>query len=187
MNFGLAQKFGGATNLRFDDTNPEKEETEYVESIKADVKWLGFNWIKECYASDYFDQLYAFAMQLIEKGLAYVDDSTAEEIAQQKGTPTVPGTGNAYRNRSIEENKALFEAMKAGQFKDGEKVLRAKIDLANPNMHMRDPLLYRIKTAHHHRTGDKWCIYPMYDFAHGQSDSIENITHSVCTSERTLS
>ena len=187
LNFGLAQKFGGATNLRFDDTNPEKEETEYVESIKADVKWLGFNWIKECYASDYFDQLYAFAMQLIEKGLAYVDDSTAEEIAQQKGTPTVPGTGNAYRNRSIEENKALFEAMKAGQFKDGEKVLRAKIDLANPNMHMRDPLLYRIKTAHHHRTGDKWCIYPMYDFAHGQSDSIENITHSVCTSERTLS
>jgi len=183
LNFGLAQKFGGATNLRFDDTNPEKEETEYVESIKADVKWLGFNWIKECYASDYFDQLYAFAMQLIEKGLAYVDDSTAEEIAQQKGTPTVPGTGNAYRNRSIEENKALFEAMKAGQFKDGEKVLRAKIDLANPNMHMRDPLLYRIKTAHHHRTGDKWCIYPMYDFAHGQSDSIENITHSVCTLE----
>ena len=183
LNFGLAQKFGGATNLRFDDTNPEKEETEYVESIKADVKWLGFNWIKECYASDYFDQLYAFAMQLIEKGLAYVDDSTAEEIAQQKGTPTVPGTGNAYRNRSIEENKALFEAMKAGQFKDGEKVLRAKIDLASPNMHMRDPLLYRIKTAHHHRTGDKWCIYPMYDFAHGQSDSIENITHSVCTLE----
>ena len=183
LNFGLAQKFGGATNLRFDDTNPEKEETEYVESIKADVQWLGFNWIKECYASDYFDQLYAFAMQLIEKGLAYVDDSTAEEIAQQKGTPTIPGTGNAFRNRSIEENKALFEAMKAGQFKDGEKVLRAKIDLASPNMHMRDPLLYRIKTAHHHRTGDKWCIYPMYDFAHGQSDSIENITHSVCTLE----
>lgn len=183
LNFGLAQKFGGATNLRFDDTNPEKEETEYVESIKADVQWLGFNWIKECYASDYFDQLYAFAMQLIEKGLAYVDDSTAEEIAQQKGTPTVPGTGNDFRNRSIEENKVLFEAMKAGQFKDGEKVLRAKIDLASPNMHMRDPLLYRIKTAHHHRTGDKWCIYPMYDFAHGQSDSIENITHSVCTLE----
>ncbi len=183
LNFGLAQKFNGATNLRFDDTNPEKEETEYVESIKADVQWLGFNWIKECYASDYFDQLYAFAMQLIEKGLAYVDDSTAEEIAQQKGTPTVPGTGNAFRNRSVEENKALFEAMKAGKFKDGEKVLRAKIDLASPNMHMRDPLLYRIKTAHHHRTGDAWCIYPMYDFAHGQSDSIENITHSVCTLE----
>ena len=183
LNFGLAQKFNGATNLRFDDTNPEKEETEYVESIKADVQWLGFNWIKECYASDYFDQLYAFAVQLIEKGLAYVDDSSAEEIAQQKGTPTVPGTGNNYRNRSVQENKELFEAMKAGKFKDGEKVLRAKIDLANPNMHMRDPLLYRIKTAHHHRTGDKWCIYPMYDFAHGQSDSIENITHSVCTLE----
>jgi glutaminyl-tRNA synthetase len=183
LNFGLAQKFNGATNLRFDDTNPEKEETEYVESIKADVQWLGFNWIKECYASDYFDQLYAFAMQLIDKGLAYVDDSTAEEIAQQKGTPTVPGTGNAYRNRTIEENRALFEEMKAGKYKDGEKVLRAKIDLASPNMHMRDPLLYRIKTAHHHRTGDAWCIYPMYDFAHGQSDSIENITHSVCTLE----
>jgi glutaminyl-tRNA synthetase len=183
LNFGLAQKFNGATNLRFDDTNPEKEETEYVESIKADVQWLGFNWVKECYASDYFDQLYAFALELIDKGLAYVDDSTAEEIAQQKGTPTVPGTGNAFRNRSIEENRTLFEAMKAGQFKDGEKVLRAKIDLASPNMHMRDPLLYRIKTAHHHRTGDAWCIYPMYDFAHGQSDSIENITHSVCTLE----
>ena len=183
LNFGLAQKFNGATNLRFDDTNPEKEETEYVESIKADVQWLGFNWIKECYASDYFDQLYAFAMQLIEKGLAYVDDSTAEEIAQQKGTPTLPGTGNAYRNRTIEENRALFEEMKAGKYKDGEKVLRAKIDLASSNMHMRDPLLYRIKTAHHHRTGDAWCIYPMYDFAHGQSDSIENITHSVCTLE----
>jgi len=183
LNFGLAQKFNGATNLRFDDTNPEKEETEYVESIKADVQWLGFNWVKECYASDYFDQLYAFALHLIDKGLAYVDDSTAEEIAQQKGTPTVPGTGNAYRNRSVEENRTLFEAMKAGKYKDGEKVLRAKIDLANPNMHMRDPLLYRIKTAHHHRTGDKWCIYPMYDFAHGQSDSIENITHSVCTLE----
>ncbi len=183
LNFGLAQKFNGATNLRFDDTNPEKEETEYVESIKADVQWLGFNWVKECYASDYFDQLYAFALELIDKGLAYVDDSTAEEIAQQKGTPTVPGTGNDYRNRSVEENRTLFEAMKAGKYKDGEKVLRAKIDLANPNMHMRDPLLYRIKTAHHHRTGDKWCIYPMYDFAHGQSDSIENITHSVCTLE----
>jgi glutaminyl-tRNA synthetase len=183
LNFGLAQKFNGATNLRFDDTNPEKEETEYVESIKADVQWLGFNWVKECYASDYFDQLYAFALQLIDKGLAYVDDSTSEEIAQQKGTPTVPGTGNAYRNRSVEENRRLFEEMKAGKYKDGEKVLRAKIDLANPNMHMRDPLLYRIKTAHHHRTGDKWCIYPMYDFAHGQSDSIENITHSVCTLE----
>ncbi len=183
LNFGLAETFGGATNLRFDDTNPVTEDTEYVESIKADLKWLGFNWIKECYASDYFDQLYAFAVQLIEKGLAYVDDSTAEEIAQQKGTPTVPGTGNAFRNRSIQENLELFAAMKAGKFNDGEKVLRAKIDLASPNMHMRDPLLYRIKKAHHHRTGDQWCIYPMYDFAHGQSDSIENITHSVCTLE----
>ncbi len=183
LNFGLAETFGGATNLRFDDTNPVTEETEYVESIKADLKWLGFNWVKECYASDYFDQLYAFAVQLIEKGLAYVDDSTAEEIAQQKGTPTVPGTGNAFRNRSIQENLELFAAMKAGKFNDGEKVLRAKIDLASPNMHMRDPLLYRIKKAHHHRTGDQWCIYPMYDFAHGQSDSIENITHSVCTLE----
>jgi glutaminyl-tRNA synthetase len=183
LNFGLAETFGGATNLRFDDTNPVTEDTEYVDSIKADLKWLGFNWIKECYASDYFDQLYAFAVQLIEKGLAYVDDSSAEEIAQQKGTPTQPGTGNAYRNRSIQENLELFAAMKAGKYNDGEKVLRAKIDLASPNMHMRDPLLYRIKKAHHHRTGDQWCIYPMYDFAHGQSDSIENITHSICTLE----
>jgi glutaminyl-tRNA synthetase len=183
LNFGLAETFGGATNLRFDDTNPVTEDTEYVESIKADLKWLGFNWIKECYASDYFDQLYAFAVQLIEKGLAYVDDSTAEEIAQQKGTPTQPGTGNAFRERSIQENLTLFADMKAGKYNDGEKVLRAKIDLASPNMHMRDPLLYRIKKAHHHRTGDQWCIYPMYDFAHGQSDSIENITHSICTLE----
>ena len=183
LNFGLAKHFGGKTNLRFDDTNPVKEDIEYVDSIKEDVKWLGFEWAKECYASDYFDQLYAFAMQLIEKGLAYVDDSTAEEIAQQKGTPTIPGTGNAFRNRSIEQNKTLFAEMKAGKYADGEKVLRAKIDLASPNMHMRDPLLYRIKRAHHHRTGDQWCIYPMYDFAHGQSDSIENITHSICTLE----
>ena len=183
LNFGLAKSFGGATNLRFDDTNPAKEDIEYVDSIKEDVKWLGFEWVKECYASDYFDQLYSFAVQLIEKGLAYVDDSSAEEIAQQKGTPTSPGTGNAFRNRSIAENLELFAGMKAGQFADGEKVLRAKIDLASPNMHMRDPLLYRIKRAHHHRTGDAWCIYPMYDFAHGQSDSIENITHSVCTLE----
>ena len=183
LNFGLAKQFGGKTNLRFDDTNPAKEDIEYVDSIKEDVKWLGFEWAKECYASDYFDQLYAFAVQLIEKGLAYVDDSTAEEIAQQKGTPTVPGTGNNFRNRSIAENLELFAAMKAGKFADGEKVLRAKIDLASPNMHMRDPLLYRIKRSHHHRTGDQWCIYPMYDFAHGQSDSIENITHSICTLE----
>jgi glutaminyl-tRNA synthetase len=183
LNFGLAKNFGGNTNLRFDDTNPAKEDIEYVDSIKEDVKWLGFEWAKECYASDYFDQLYALAVQLIEKGLAYVDDSSAEEIAQQKGTPTVPGTGNAFRNRTIEENLELFAGMKAGKYADGEKVLRAKIDLASPNMHMRDPLLYRIKRAHHHRTGDTWCIYPMYDFAHGQSDSIENITHSICTLE----
>ena len=183
LNFGLANSFGGSTNLRFDDTNPVTEDTEYVESIKADVRWLGFNWVKECYASDYFDQLYSFAVQLIEKGLAYVDDSSPEEIAAQKGTPTVPGTGNAFRNRSIAENLELFTAMKEGKYEDGAKVLRAKIDLSSPNMHMRDPLLYRIKRAHHHRTGDTWCIYPMYDFAHGQSDAIENITHSICTLE----
>ncbi|MFY8166919.1 MAG: glutamate--tRNA ligase family protein, partial [Sediminibacterium sp.] len=156
LNFGLSKRFGGGTNLRFDDTNPTKEETAYVDSIKADVKWLGFEWVKECYASDYFDQLYAFAVQLIKKGLAYVDDSTAEQIALQKGTPTEPGTGNEYRNRTIADNLELFAAMKEGKYNDGEKVLRAKIDLASPNMHMRDPLLYRIKKAHHHRTGDKW-------------------------------
>ena len=183
LNFGLANRFGGATNLRFDDTNPAKEEVEYVDSIKADVQWLGFNWIKECYASDYFEQLYQYAIQLIEKGLAYVDDSSAEEIALQKGTPTTPGTGNAFRNRTIAENLSLFTEMKEGRFEDGAKVLRAKIDLASPNMHLRDPLLYRIKRSHHHRTGDVWCIYPMYDFAHGQSDAIEQITHSICTLE----
>ena len=183
LNFGLANRFGGATNLRFDDTNPATEETEYVDSIKADVQWLGFNWVKECYASDYFDQLYQYAIQLIEQGVAYVDDSSPEEIALQKGTPTMAGTGNDFRNRSIAENLALFIEMKEGKFADGTKVLRAKIDLASPNMHMRDPLLYRIKRATHHRTGDTWCIYPMYDFAHGQSDSIENITHSICTLE----
>lgn len=183
LNFGLANEYGGQTNLRFDDTNPVKEETEYVESIKTDVKWLGFTWANELYASDYFDQLYAFAVKLIEKDLAYVDDSTPEEIAAQKGTPTEPGTSNQYRSRSIEENLRLFEEMRDGKYPDGAKVLRAKADLASPNMHMRDPLMYRIKHAHHHRTGDKWCIYPMYDFAHGQSDSIENITHSVCTLE----
>ena len=183
LNFGLATRFGGATNLRFDDTNPATEETEYVDSIKSDVQWLGFNWVKECYASDYFDQLYKYAIQLIEKGVAYVDDSSPAEIALQKGTPTMAGTGNDFRNRSIAENLALFNEMKEGKYADGTKVLRAKIDLASPNMHMRDPLLYRIKRATHHRTGDTWCIYPMYDFAHGQSDAIENITHSICTLE----
>jgi len=183
LNFGLAKKYGGATNLRFDDTNPVKEETEYVDSIKEDVKWLGFNWANEFYASDYFEQLYQFAVTLIQKGLAYVDDSSSEAIAEQKGTPTQPGVENEFRNRTIEENIQLFAEMRAGKYTDGEKVLRAKIDMAAPNMHMRDPLLYRIKHAHHHRTGDAWCIYPMYDFAHGQSDSIEKITHSICTLE----
>jgi len=183
LNFGLADQFGGKTNLRFDDTNPVTEETEYVESIKADVRWLGFNWEEEHYASDYFGELYAFACTLIRKGLAYVDDSSAEEIAAGKGTPTQAGTESPCRQRSVEENLVLFEEMKAGKYRDGEKVLRAKIDMASPNMHMRDPIMYRIKHAHHHRTGDAWCIYPMYDFAHGQSDSLEKITHSICTLE----
>jgi len=183
LNFGLTKKYPGYTNLRFDDTNPVTEETEYVDSIKADIKWLGFEWKNELYASDYFDQLYQFAVTLIKKGLAYVDDSTSEEIAIQKGTPTQAGVNSKYRDRSIEENILLFESMRAGKYKDGEKVLRAKIDMAHTNMLMRDPIIYRIKHAHHHRTGDKWCIYPMYDFAHGQSDSIENITHSICTLE----
>lgn len=183
LNFGLAIKYGGKTNLRFDDTNPVTEETEYVESIKEDVKWLGFNWANEFYASDYFDKIYEFAIALIKKGLAYVDDSTSEEIAAQKGSPTVPGTRNKYAARTAEENLRLFEEMRDGKYADGEKVLRAKADMSSPNMHMRDPIIYRIKKAHHHRTGDKWCIYPMYDFAHGQSDSIENITHSICTLE----
>ena len=183
LNFGLSNTFGGKTNLRFDDTNPVTEDTEYVESIKADIKWLGFDWANEFYASDYFDQLYAFAVDLINKGLAYVDDSSAEQIATLKGTPTEPGKDSEYRSRSIEENLQLFTEMKDGKHKDGEKVLRAKIDMAHTNMLMRDPIIYRIKHAHHHRTGDKWCIYPMYDFAHGQSDSIEKITHSICTLE----
>lgn len=183
LNFGLGIKYGGKTNLRFDDTNPVTEDTEYVDSIKADVQWLGFQWANELYASDYFDKFYEFAVQLIKAGLAYVDDSTAEEIAAQKGTPTEPGVRNKFSERSTEENLQLFEEMKAGKYKDGEKVLRAKIDMASSNMHFRDPIMYRIKHAHHHRTGDKWCIYPMYDFAHGQSDSIENITHSICTLE----
>lgn len=183
LNFGLAQQFGGQTNLRFDDTNPVTEDTEYVESIMEDIAWLGFKWANVFYASDYFDQLYNFAVKLIEQGLAYVDDSSAEEIAALKGTPTEAGKDSPCRSRSIEENLSLFTRMRNGEFKDGEKVLRAKIDMASPNMHLRDPLMYRIKHAHHHRTGDKWCIYPMYDFAHGQSDAIENITHSICTLE----
>jgi glutaminyl-tRNA synthetase len=183
LNFGLAQQFGGKTNLRFDDTNPVTEDTEYVESIKNDIRWLGFNWDNEFYASDYFEKIYEFAVTLIKKGLAYVDDSTAEEIAAMKGTPTQPGKNSPYRDRSVEENLDLFTRMRAGEFKDGEKTLRAKVDMASPNMQLRDPLMYRIKHAHHHRTGDKWCIYPMYDFAHGQCDSIEQITHSICTLE----
>ena len=183
LNFGLGIKYGGKTNLRFDDTNPVTEETEYVDSIKEDIKWLGFNWAEELYTSDYFDTLYNYAVDLINKGLAYVDDSTAEEIAAMKGTPTEPGKNNQYRSRSIQENLLLFTDMKAGKYKDGEKVLRAKIDMQHTNMLMRDPIIYRIKHANHHRSGDKWCIYPMYDFAHGQSDSIENITHSICTLE----
>ncbi|MBO9618973.1 MAG: glutamine--tRNA ligase/YqeY domain fusion protein [Niabella sp.] len=183
LNFGLTQQYGGYTNLRFDDTNPVTEDTEYVESIKQDIQWLGFEWKNEFYASDYFDQLFDFAIKLISEGLAYVDDSTSEEIAAQKGTPTQPGHRNQFAERSVAENLELFAAMRDGKYKDGEKVLRAKIDMTSPNMIMRDPILYRIKHAHHHRTGDKWNIYPMYDFAHGQSDSIEHITHSVCTME----
>ena len=183
LNFGLTKKYGGYTNLRFDDTNPVTEETEYVDSIKDDVRWLGFEWKNELYASDYFPQLYEFAVKLIKKGLAYVDDSTSEEIAAMKGTPTEPGNDSPYRNRSVEENVILFERMKKGEFPDGSRTLRAKIDMSSPNMLMRDPVLYRIKHAHHHRTGDEWCIYPMYDMAHGQSDSIEKVTHSICTLE----
>ncbi len=183
LNFGLAKKYKGKTNLRFDDTNPTTEDVEYVDSIREDIKWLGFEWDQELYSSNYFDQLYDFALNLIRMGLAYVDDSTAEEIAAAKGTPTEAGKPTPNRSRSIEENAQLFEDMKAGKYPDGAKVLRAKIDLTSPNMHLRDPLMYRIKHAHHHRTGDKWCIYPMYDFAHGQSDAIEQITHSICTLE----
>jgi glutaminyl-tRNA synthetase len=185
LNFGLAAKYGGQTNLRFDDTNPEKEETEYVDSIKADVKWLGFNWTndQELYASDYFEQLYQFSVELIKKGLAYVDDQPADMIAAQKGNPTLDGEDSPFRYRKVEENLDLFARMRAGEFEDGAKVLRAKIDMAHSNMHMRDPLMYRIRHVEHHRTGNDWCIYPMYDFAHGQSDSIEEITHSICTLE----
>ncbi|MBQ6954419.1 MAG: glutamine--tRNA ligase/YqeY domain fusion protein [Bacteroidales bacterium] len=183
LNFGLAQKYGGKTNLRYDDTNPTKEDTEYVDSIKEDIQWLGFQWDKELYASDYFDQLYQWAEDLIMRGLAYVDDQTQEEIRVNRGTVDKPGTPSPWRDRTPEENLKLFREMKAGKYAEGEKVLRAKIDMAHPNMMFRDPLLYRIKFAHHHRTGDKWCIYPMYDYTHGQCDSIEHITHSICTLE----
>jgi len=183
LDFGLADEFGGHTNLRFDDTNPAKEETEYVESIKADVQWLGFKWDGLFYASDYFDQLYEWAVKLVRDGKAYVDDLSAEEIRKHRGTLTEPGKDSPFRNRSVEENLELFERMKAGEFPDGSRVLRAKIDMASPNLNMRDPVMYRIVHAEHHRTGNKWCIYPMYDFAHGQSDSLEKVTHSMCTLE----
>ena len=184
LNFGLAKDYNGKCNLRFDDTNPEKEEEEYVRSIQEDIKWLGFDWEdREFYASDYFEQLYEYAVMLIKKGKAYVDSSSTEEIKSMRGTLTEPGKESRYRNRSVEENLNLFERMRKGEFKDGEYVLRAKIDMSSPNINMRDPVMYRIKHAHHHRTGDKWCIYPMYDWAHGQSDSLEGITHSVCTLE----
>ena len=185
IDFGLADDFGGKTNLRFDDTNPEKEEQEYVDSIQADVRWLGFEWDRLCYASDYFGQLYEWALKLIKEGKAYVDDLTADEIRQHRGTLTEPGTDSPYRNRAIEENLDLFIRMKNGEFPDGTRVLRAKIDMGSPNLNMRDPVMYRILHATHHRTGDEWCIYPMYDYAHGQSDSIENVTHSMCTLEFT--
>ncbi|MBQ2243527.1 MAG: glutamine--tRNA ligase/YqeY domain fusion protein [Bacteroidales bacterium] len=183
LNFGLAKQYGGKTNLRFDDTNPVKEDTEYVDSIKNDIQWLGFQWANEFYASDYFDQLYEWAVQMIKSGLAYVDDQTQEEIRAGRGTVQTPGTNSPYRDRSVEENLDLFERMKNGEFPEGARVLRAKIDMAHPNMMFRDPLMYRIIHADHHRTGSKWCIYPMYDYAHGQCDSIENITHSICTLE----
>ena len=183
IDFGLADEFGGKTNLRFDDTNPEKEEQEYVDSIQADVRWLGFEWERLCYASDYFPQLYEWALKLIRAGKAYVDDLTADEIRRYRGTLTEAGKDSPYRNRSVEENLDLFQRMKAGEFPDGSRVLRAKIDMASPNMNLRDPVMYRILHATHHRTGDEWCIYPMYDYAHGQSDSIENVTHSMCTLE----
>ena len=183
INFGLAKKYGGRTNLRFDDTNPVKEDTEYVDSIQEDIHWLGFDWAEKHYASDYFEQLYQWAELLIQKGLAYVDDQTLDEIRAGRGTVTTPGTDSPYRNRTVEENLDLFRRMRKGEFPDGSKVLRAKISMSHPNMMFRDPIMYRILHAHHHRTGDKWCIYPMYDYAHGQSDSIEHITHSICTLE----
>lgn len=183
LNFGLAKKYGGKTNIRFDDTNPTKEDVEYVDAIKEDIKWLGFEWANEFYASDYFEQLYIWAQELIKKGLAYVDDQTQEEIRLNRGTVSTPGKNSPWRDRSVEENLKLFEEMRQGKYKEGEKVLRAKIDMSHPNMLFRDPLMYRINYSHHHRTGNKWCIYPMYDYAHGESDSIEHITHSICTLE----
>ena len=183
IDFGLADEFGGRTNLRFDDTNPEKEEQEYVDAIQKDIRWLGFDWERLCYASDYFGQLYEWALQLVKNGKAYVDDLSAEEIRQYRGTLTEPGQDSSYRNRAIEENLNLFVRMKEGEFPDGSRVLRAKIDMASPNLNMRDPVMYRILHATHHRTGDEWCIYPMYDYAHGQSDAIEHVTHSMCSLE----
>jgi len=183
LDFGLAAEFGGKTNLRFDDTNPEKEDTEYVDSIMADVKWLGYQWDGLHYASDYFEQLYEWAIKLIKDGKAYVDDLSADEIRKHRGTLTEPGTDSPYRNRSVEENLNLFERMKAGEFPDGSRVLRAKVDMSSPNLNMRDPVMYRILPAAHHRTGNKWCIYPMYDYAHGQSDSLEKVTYSMCSLE----
>lgn len=183
LNFGLGKRYGAPVNLRFDDTNPSKEEQEYVDAIKADVKWLGFNWDEERYASDYFEQLYLWAEMLVEKGAAYVDSQTADQIAEQKGTPTTPGVASPYRNRSVAENLELFRAMRDGQYPEGAHVLRAKIDMTSSNMLMRDPILYRIMHKHHHRTANDWCIYPMYDWAHGQSDYIEQISHSLCTLE----
>ena len=183
LNFGLGLTYNAPVNLRFDDTNPSKEEQEYVDAIKRDVEWLGFEWASECYASDYFQQLYDWAVELIKKGVAYVDSQSSEEIARQKGTPTQAGEASPYRNRSVEDNLALFEKMKNGEFKEGEHILRAKIDMSSPNMLMRDPIMYRIINASHHRTGDKWHIYPMYDWAHGESDYVEQISHSLCTLE----
>jgi len=183
LNFGIGQQYGGKTNLRFDDTNPEKEEQEYVDAIREDISWLGFEWAAELYASDYYDQLYEWAIELIKKGKAFVCDLSAEQVRQHRGTLTAAGTPSPHRDRSVEENLDLFERMRAGEFPDGSKTLRAKIDMSSGNLNLRDPVMYRIKRAHHHRTGDKWCIYPMYDWAHGQSDSIERITHSICTLE----
>lgn len=183
VDFGTAEKYGGKCNLRFDDTNPSKEETEYVEGIMDDIRWMGFQWDKMCYASEYYEQLYEFAVLLIKKGVAYVDDLTQEQMREYRGTLTEPGKNSPFRDRSIEENLDLFQRMRNGEFKEGEKVLRAKIDMASPNMNMRDPAMYRITYAHHHRTGDKWCIYPMYDFAHPLSDALEGITYSLCSFE----